>query len=67
MTPIVPIIEYTCELRYMEENEPLKIRNSPMKPFNPGKPIDERHITRNRDAYTGMIFDSPPYADISRV
>jgi hypothetical protein len=46
---------------------PCRIRNSPMKPFSVGKPIDDMVITRKTAAYTGMTFDSPPYSEISRV
>ena len=38
-----------------------------MNPFKVGSPIDDIVMMRNTAAYTGMIFDSPPYSEMSRV
>ena len=46
---------------------PWRIRISPMKPLSAGMPIDDSVMIRNTAAYTGMIFDRPPYSEISRV
>ena len=48
-------------------NTPWRIRNSPMKPFKVGRPIEDIVMTRNTAANTGITFDNPPYSEISRV
>src|SRR6266487_1567461 len=41
-------------------NEPLKIRNSPMKPFSPGKPNDENMATLIQPQRIGVRCINPP-------
>ncbi len=48
-------------------NEPRRIRNSPTKPFSPGKPIDESITTMKNPARIGAAFCSPLSLAISRV
>ena len=48
-------------------NAPSRIRNSPTKPFSPGRPMDDSSVTRKTVANTGIRFHSPPYSPIRRV
>ena len=41
--------------------------NSPTKPFSSGSPIDDMNMISEMVAYTGMMFEMPPYSEISRV
>src|SRR6266542_4463312 len=47
-------------------NEPLKIRNSPTKPFSPGKPNDENMATLIQPQRIGVRCINPPKSSMPR-
>ena len=48
-------------------NVPIRIRNSPMKPFVPGKATDASVISRNAPTSLGITAFNPPNSAICRV
>ena len=48
-------------------NIPTRIRNSPTKPFRPGRPIDDSVTIMKRTAKTGITAERPPNCAISYV
>ena len=38
-----------------------------LRPYKPGKPIDDNVTIKVSTAYTGMIFHNPPNSSTSRV
>ena len=75
MTPVAARTESTCPRGRLpqlpsgvvEVKVPMRMRNSPMKPLVPGKPIDESTTTRNTAERAGATRATPPYCDRSRV
>src|SRR5262249_59477737 len=47
-------------------NEPLKIKNSPINPFSPGKPSDENMATLIHPQSSGVRCISPPKSSMLR-
>ena len=45
---------------------PSKIKNSPMKPFKPGSPMDEKVTAKSSAEKSGTCFHRPPKSAISR-
>ena len=45
---------------------PKRIKNSPTKPFRPGRPMDDRVITRKQAEKMGSGFHRPPKSAIIR-
>ena len=47
-------------------NEPLKIKNSPMNPFSPGRPRDENIATLIQPQSSGVCCINPPKSSMPR-
>ena len=78
MTPVDPMTEsrtpFETDPRSGSDQVPIgatkvprRMRNSPMNPLVPGRPIDESVTTTNTAASAGVTLASPPYAARSRV
>ena len=60
MTPMAEMPAYHGFPIAFEPNAPSRIVNSPTKPFNPGKPIDESEAINMIVPKIGMTFHKPP-------
>ncbi len=63
MTPVAA----NAAMRGSQRKAPSRIRNSPTKPFSPGKPIDDSVMIRKAATSCGITFFKPPNSEMSRV
>ena len=63
---ITPVDATTAHQRWVR-NVPMRIMNSPTKPFSPGTPIELNMAMVNTPAITGASFWRPLSWEISRV
>jgi len=58
MTPVAA----TAANRGSQRKPPSRIRNSPTKPFSPGRPIEASVTIRKAATRCGVTFFRPPYS-----
>ena len=63
---MIPVVAAAAS-HLLTEKVPTRMRNSPTKPFRPGRPRDDRHTMRSSAEKPGITAHSPPNSEISRV
>ena len=60
-----PIVA-TAAAQALRVNTPLKIKNSPTKPFRPGRPSEEKSVIPIKPQNTGAALRMPPKSSMPR-